>query len=137
MRSISKRRSFKFKRDIRGGEKVDCVVCWGITHLNARDITSNFIKQFASILNEGGSIFANWRTRKDSLYKRGKEIDGDTFIIDEESHKGMLYYFPNLDEIEKIYESVGLKITSKDYEEFSTNDGNIINSWHIIEAKKV
>ncbi|WKW20497.1 class I SAM-dependent methyltransferase [Campylobacter fetus] len=109
----------------------------GITHLNAREITSNFIKQFASILNEGGSIFANWRTRKDSLYKRGKEIDGDTFIIDEESHKGMLYYFPNLDEIEKIYESVGLKITSKDYEEFSTNDGNIINSWHIIEAKKV
>lgn len=49
----------------------------------------------------------------------------------------MLYYFPNLDEIEKIYESVGLKITSKDYEEFSTNDGNIINSWHIIETKKV
>ena len=71
------------------------------------------------------------------MYKKGKEIDKDTFIIDEESHKGMLYYFPSLDEIENIYSSAGLKITSKDYEEFSTNNGNIINSWHVIEAKKV
>ena len=123
--------------EILGGKKVDCVVCWGITHINAKEITSNFIKQFTDILNEGGSVFANWRTRKDSLYKKGKEIDKDTFIIDEESHKGMLYYFPSLDEIENIYSSAGLKITSKDYEEFSTNNGNIINSWHIIEAKKV
>ncbi|CUU71595.1 bifunctional 3-demethylubiquinone-9 3-methyltransferase/ 2-octaprenyl-6-hydroxy phenol methylase [Campylobacter hyointestinalis subsp. hyointestinalis] len=123
--------------EILGGEKVDCVVCWGITHLNSKETTSNFIKQFASVLNEGGSVFANWRTRKDSLYKKGEEIDKDTFIIDEESHKGMLYYFPSLDEIENIYDSAGLKITSKDYEEFSTNDGKIINSWHIIEAKKL
>ncbi|CUU89067.1 Uncharacterised protein [Campylobacter hyointestinalis subsp. hyointestinalis] len=51
--------------------------------------------------------------------------------------KECFYYFPSLDEIENIYDSAGLKITSKDYEEFSTNDGKIINSWHIIEAKKL
>jgi len=118
-------------------KSVDCVVCWGITHLNAKEITSDFIKQFSGVLNENGEVFANWRTQKDSLYKNGIECEKNTFIIESKSHKGMLYYFPPLDEIKQIYKDARLEILSIDYEEFSTNNATIINSWHIIRARKI
>lgn len=49
----------------------------------------------------------------------------------------MLYYIPNLDDIKAIYKDARLEIISIDSEKFTTNNGKIINSWHIIEAKKI
>jgi hypothetical protein len=94
-------------------------------------------KQFASVLKPGGKVIATWRTQEDSLYGNGKEIEKDTFIIERQSHKGMLYYIPNLDDIKAIYKDAGLEILSIDGERFTTDNGSIINSWHIIEAKKI
>lgn len=118
-------------------DELDCVVCWGITLANAHYVISDIFKQFASVLKDGGKVIANWRAQDDSLYGDGKEIDKDTFIIERDSHKGMLYYIPNLDDIKAIYKDAGLEILSIDSEKFTTNNGKIINSWHIIEAKKI
>lgn len=118
-------------------DDLDCVVCWGITLINANYVTSSIFKQFADILKSGGKIIANWRAQDDSLYGDGKEIQKDTFIIQRDSHKGMLYYIPNLDDIKAIYKGANLEIISIDSERFTTDNGKIINSWHIIEAKKV
>ena len=49
----------------------------------------------------------------------------------------MLYCIPNLDDIKAIYKDAGLEILNIDGERFTTNNGKIINSWHIIEAKKI
>ena len=118
-------------------DELDCVVCWGITLANAHYVISDIFKQFASVLKDGGKVIANWRAQDDSLYGDGKEIDKDTFIIERQSHKGMLYYIPNLDDIKAIYKDAGLEILSIDSERFTTDNGKIINSWHIIEAKKI
>jgi 2-polyprenyl-3-methyl-5-hydroxy-6-metoxy-1,4-benzoquinol methylase len=118
-------------------DELDCVVCWGITLCNAYYVTSDMFKQFASVLKPGGKVIATWRTQEDSLYGNGKEIEKDTFIIERQSHKGMLYYIPNLDDIKAIYKDAGLEILSIDGERFTTDNGSIINSWHIIEAKKI
>lgn len=118
-------------------DELDCVVCWGITLTNAYYATSEIFKQFAKILKPNGKVIANWRAQDDSLYGDGKEIAKDTFIIERDSHKGMLYYIPNLDDIKEIYKSANLEIISIDSERFTTDNGKIINSWHIIEAKKI
>lgn len=118
-------------------DELDCVVCWGITLTNAYYATSDIFKQFAKILKPNGKVIANWRAQDDSLYGDGKEIAKDTFIIERDSHKGMLYYIPNLDDIKEIYKSANLEIISIDSERFTTDNGKIINSWHIIEAKKI
>lgn len=118
-------------------DELDCVVCWGITLTNAYYMTSEIFKQFAKILKPNGKVIANWRAQDDSLYGDGKEIAKDTFIIERDSHKGMLYYIPNLDDIKEIYKSANLEIISIDSERFTTDNGKIINSWHIIEAKKI
>ncbi|WP_086304632.1 class I SAM-dependent methyltransferase [Campylobacter devanensis] len=117
--------------------ELDCVVCWGITLTNAYYATSDIFKQFAKILKPNGKVIANWRAQDDSLYGDGKEIAKDTFIIERDSHKGMLYYIPNLDDIKEIYRGANLEIISIDSERFTTDNGKIINSWHIIEAKKI
>lgn len=118
-------------------DELDCVVCWGITLINAYYMTSEIFKQFAKILKPNGKVIANWRAQDDSLYGDGKEIAKDTFIIERDSHKGMLYYIPNLDDIKEIYRGANLEIISIDSERFTTDNGKIINSWHIIEAKKI
>ena len=118
-------------------DELDCVVCWGITLINAYYAISDIFKQFAKILKPNGKVIANWRAQDDSLYGDGKEIAKDTFIIERDSHKGMLYYIPNLDDIKEIYRGANLEIISIDSERFTTDNGKIINSWHIIEAKKI
>ncbi|WP_086232949.1 class I SAM-dependent methyltransferase [Campylobacter devanensis] len=118
-------------------DELDCVVCWGITLTNAYYAISDIFKQFAKVLKPNGKVIANWRAQDDSLYGDGKEIAKDTFIIERDSHKGMLYYIPNLDDIKEIYRGANLEIISIDSERFTTDNGKIINSWHIIEAKKI
>lgn len=117
-------------------EKVDCIVCWGIAHINLKHIISKILLDFSKILNQNGVIICNWRTQKDSLFKHGKEIEPNTFIIDKETHKEFLYYFPNLDEIKEIYKNANLEILSIDHEEFSINNEKTLNSFYIIQAKK-
>ena len=118
-------------------DELDCVVCWGITLTNAYYMTSEIFKQFAKILKPNGKVIANWRAQDDSLYGDGKEIAKDTFIIERDSHKGLLYYIPNLDDIKEIYRGANLEIISIDSERFTIDNGKIINSWHIVEAKKI
>lgn len=124
-------------KDLIQRDNLDCVVCWGITLTNAYYATSEIFKQFAKILKPNGKVIANWRAQDDSLYGDGKEIAKDTFVIQRDSHKGLLYYIPNLDDIKEIYKSANLEIISIDSERFTTDNGKIINSWHIIEAKKI
>ena len=124
-------------KDLIQRDNLDCVVCWGITLTNAYYMTSEIFKQFTKILKPNGKVIANWRTQDDSLYGDGKEIAKDTFVIQRDSHKGLLYYIPNLDDIKEIYKSANLEIISIDSERFTIDNGKIINSWHIIEAKKI
>ncbi|WP_096024862.1 class I SAM-dependent methyltransferase [Campylobacter lanienae] len=124
-------------KDLIQRDNLDCVVCWGITLTNAYYAISDIFKQFAKILKPNGKVIANWRAQDDSLYGNGKEIAKDTFVIERDSHKGMLYYIPNLDDIKEIYRGANLEIISIDSERFTTDNGKIINSWHIIEAKKI
>ena len=124
-------------KDLIQRDNLDCVVCWGITLTNAYYMTSDIFKQFTKILKPNGKVIANWRAQDDSLYGDGKEIAKDTFVIQRDSHKGLLYYIPNLDDIKEIYKSANLEIISIDSERFTIDNGKIINSWHIIEAKKI
>ena len=124
-------------KDLIQRDNLDCVVCWGITLTNAYYMISEIFKQFTKILKPNGKVIANWRAQDDSLYGDGKEIAKDTFVIQRDSHKGLLYYIPNLDDIKEIYKSANLEIISIDSERFTIDNGKIINSWHIIEAKKI
>ena len=124
-------------KDLIQRDNLDCVVCWGITLTNAYYMTSEIFKQFTKILKPNGKVIANWRAQDDSLYGDGKEIAKDTFVIQRDSHKGLLYYIPNLDDIKEIYRGANLEIISIDSERFTIDNGKIINSWHIIEAKKI
>ena len=124
-------------KDLIQRDNLDCVVCWGITLTNAYYAISDIFKQFTKILKPNGKVIANWRAQDDSLYGDGKEIAKDTFVIQRDSHKGLLYYIPNLDDIKEIYRGANLEIISIDSERFTIDNGKIINSWHIIEAKKI
>ncbi len=117
-------------------ELADLVICWGTMHLNTAQTAQKMLNAFNVALKPSGKCVASWRTRYDSLYKAGEKIAEDTYIIKEKAHDGMLYYFPNLATITKLYQNAGFKIINIDKEQYSLNGESVVNSWHIIEARK-
>lgn len=119
------------------GQSVDCVVCFGVLHLNTKEVASKMLNDFNSVLSNGGHFFSNWRTQDDSFYKSGKEIDKNTFIINSGKGLKLLYYFPSLDEIKAMYKDAGFEILSLDLEEFTSNNMQTKHSFYLIEARKM
>lgn len=113
-------------------QNVDCVVCFEVLHVNKKDTVTLMLNEFNSVLNEGGRLFTNWRTKDDSLYKSGEEISENLFMLKRKSRENMLdmlYYFPSLDEIKQMYREAGFEILSVDIEEFTTDNMQVKNSF--------
>lgn len=121
---------------ILNGEKVDCIVAWGALFYNSKENVIKLLSDIATVINNGGEIYANFRSHNDSLYKQGESVSENTYILSENAHDGFLYYFPTLEDIKEIYEKSGLIITAIDKEEFTMNNKSTTCSWNIITAKK-
>lgn len=122
--------------DILGDTKTDALLCWGVLHLFNQDIATELLRQFNSHLNSGGHLFINLRSQEDGLKNEATKIGENTYKIDRDSHKGLVYSFYSPDDAKKIIKESGFKILYFDKEEFTQNNGKIFNSFHIIHAIK-
>ena len=80
-------------------------------------------------------MWANWRTKNDSLFGNGREIDKDFFLLD--SREGSTYIFFDEKGLKEIYEEAGFKIVSIDVSGFTQNNMEIRNEWYLVVAQKV
>ena len=76
-------------------------------------------------------------TTEGGLNLSSAELPSSIKAILEANIEVSLFIDPNLDDIKEIYRGANLEIISIDSERFTTDNGKIINSWHIIEAKKI
>lgn len=121
---------------ILNGKKVDCILAWGALFYNSKENVIKLLSDIATVINNDGEIYANFRTHNDSLYQQGEYVSENTYKLSKNTHNGFLYYFPTIDDIKEIYEKSGLTITAIDKEEFTMDNKSTTCSWNIITAKK-
>ena len=89
-------------------------------------------------MKSGGLLWADFRTRNDSLCGKGKLLDNGLFQLGEGTDReGCAYFFASEDDIRYIFDEAGLRILSIDDYEYSENGRKTINSWFHVIAQKV
>lgn len=118
---------------------VDVIVAWGaLFYFNETDRHKNFI-ELHRVLKPGGVFLADFRTKDDSMYKKGREIEKDLFILDDTNGDlaGINYWFCSEDEVRKLYSIHGFEIVNLEKKEFWSNNMMNRNShWHVWARKE-
>jgi 2-polyprenyl-3-methyl-5-hydroxy-6-metoxy-1,4-benzoquinol methylase len=124
-------------RDFQFDTKFDVIIAWGVLPHSSFSSIENDLFSIKSLLNPRGSIFLNFRTKDNWFYALGKQVDHDTYVLDERAgvYQGYCYSFVNLNEIVSATGNVGLKITHIERVDLWKNDLKEQNSWLICELK--
>ena len=122
--------------EILSDRKVDAVISWGVLHLYEPSAAAEILKEFANSLNENGRVFINLRTNADGLKIGAKQINQNIYETTRKGYEGLVYSFYSKADVNDIFKLAGLKIIALDKEEFTQNNGEIFNSFYIVEALK-
>lgn len=116
---------------------IDAIVADGsLFYYNMTGIIT-ILRNLRRVLKADGLIWTDFRTKNDSLYGKGNEIDGGLFEMqDGTDREGCTYYFADEADVRSIFASANLEIVSIDDYTYTTNDRNINNSWFHIVARK-
>jgi len=115
--------------------RFDVVVAWGVPFLTRRSEILPNLQGMAALLSEEGRIFLNFRTRENSLFGQGEEIEPGCFVLDERSgaYQGMCYTFMDLPEVEALVEQAGLQIVHLEKLVYHKNNLSELHSWLLTE----
>lgn len=119
-------------------ESLDCVVAWGaLFYCNQADRNAIF-GELNRILKKGGLFLADFRTKEDSLYQQGREIEKDLFILNASADnlEGINYWFCKEEELRLLYQSYGFEIVNIEKKELYTDQMQKRNSHYHVWAKK-
>lgn len=122
--------------EILSDRKVDAVISWGVLHLYEPSAAAEILKEFANSLNENGRVFINLRTNADGLKIGAKQINQNIYETTRKGYEGLVYSFYSKADVNDIFKLAGLRIIALDKEEFTQNNGEIFNSFYIVEALK-
>ena len=82
-------------------------------------------------------MWADWRTKEDSLYAMGEETEKDFFKMNEESgRKGCYYHFFAEQQLRELYTKAGFQNVSIDRYMYTENDVSKRNAWWHVVAQK-
>lgn len=116
---------------------VDGIIANGSLFYNKKSDTVTLLKALNKCLKEGGKIWADWRTKEDSLYKMGVSLGEGLYQLNNETRReGACYLFVDKQDIIEMYESAGFKIETIDKYEYTENNMATNCSWfHVVASK--
>jgi len=117
-------------------KKFDTIVAFGVIFLKPMADMKVDLTTIYEALNKNGEMIINFRTKDDFLYKDGKQIDKNTFILDNPIYKDMCYTFLNKDEAVKLLTDTGFKVSNISKIEYHKNNLTEHHSWWIFEVIK-
>ena len=116
---------------------VDGIIADGSLFYNKKSDVITLLKNLRKCLKQGGKIWADWRTKSDSLYKCGISLgEGLYQLASGTKREGACYFFVDEQDIVEMYESAGFVLESVDSYEYTENDKNTKCSWFHVIAKK-
>lgn len=118
---------------------LDVIVAWGaLFYFNEKDRNENF-KELNRVLKPDGLLLADFRTKDDFMYKKGREIEEDLFILDDSAGNlaGLNYWFCSEGKLRSLYAIHGFEIVNIEKKELIVNNLQTRNShWHVWARKK-
>ena len=120
-------------------DSIDAVIADGSLFYYSRENIVKIIENIKSVMKNNGLLWADFRTKHDSLFERGKQIDDGLFILGEGTDReGCSYFFADESDIRSIFDNANMEIVSIDDYSYSENNHRVINSWfHVIARKSV
>ena len=116
---------------------VNAIVANGSLFYNDWNTTIKLLSNLHDVLSENGLMWADWRTKEDSLYAMGEETEKDFFKMNEESgRKGCYYQFFDEQQLRELYTKAGFQNVSIDRYMYTENDGSKRNAWWHVVAQK-
>lgn len=116
---------------------VNAIVANGSLFYNDWNTTIKLLSNLHDVLSENGLMWADWRTKEDSLYAMGEETEKDFFKMNEESgRKGCYYLFFDEQQLRELYTKAGFQNVSIDRYMYTENDGSKRNAWWHVVAQK-
>lgn len=116
---------------------VDVVVADGSLFYNKKKDNIEILSNLAKCLKNEGKIWANWRTKRDSLYKQGIEMgDGLMKLKHGTKREGCCYFFADEKDIADMYESAGFVIEAIDEFDYTENNRESKCSYFHVSAHK-
>lgn len=114
------------------------VVAWGVLFLNPPSEMVSNLRGMGRLLGPDGRLLVNFRTRENSHFGLGEEIEPGCFILDDRAgtYKGMCYTFTDLPDVEALVERAGgMDIVHVEKTTFVKNNLSELHSWLQIELK--
>ena len=117
---------------------IDAIVADGSLFYCTKENIIQIIKNLKAVLKNNGLLWANFRTKQDSLYAKGKQIDDGLYVLEDGTgREGCAYFFAEESDIRTIFRDAEMEIVSIDDYSYSEKNHQIVNSWYHVVARKV
>ncbi|WP_214228848.1 class I SAM-dependent methyltransferase [Pedobacter sp. B4-66] len=118
--------------------KFDLVIAWGLIFYSTYSEIEKDLAAMSDAIKDNGRIILNFRTTDNWFYKLGKEVDKNSYLLDERAkiYEGYVYTFLDLEQIKTIISTAGLKIECVERIDLWKNQLEERNSWYICELSK-
>ncbi len=119
------------------GKQFDVILAYGVMFLKPIIEMKKDFKILKNNLTINGKMLINFRTKDDFLYKSGKKLNEDTYILDHPSYQDMCYTFLDLDEVKGLLIDSGFEIQNISKVDYHKNNLTEHHSWWIAEVIKL
>lgn len=116
----------------------DAIVCYGGIFLKLKEDILIDLKHIFKMLKVGGRFLVNFRTKDNTYYGRGKQVEESSYVLDEStgSYNNMLYTYLGLEECKSLVLEAGFEIENVEREDFWKYNLKERNSWWIFTLIK-
>ena len=111
-------------------DSFDYVLAWNVLYHGAPNIVQLSFNETLRVLRRGGIFHGTMLSKQNSLYQKGRLIEKDTFIIDDDDEKQHPHYYCGNTELEKLL--TGFAIFSVQHREHNKSGSY---HWHFIAEK--
>lgn len=115
----------------------DAILCvWTTGHGNLEDARKN-VNEIYRVLKPNGVVVIDYVSTEDANYKKGEEIDKDTFINNVEGEENIPHHYSTEEEIKKLYSSFSeVDINKVEYNFFDKNTNKHTIKAFVVIGKK-
>lgn len=112
---------------------VDVIIADGSLFYNCASENEIILSNMRKCLKVGGLLWANWRTKRDSLFRRGVCVGEGLYRLSKDTQREeCCYFFAEKDEVFEMYQNAGLKIESTELYEYTEGNGkNLCSYFHV------
>ncbi|WGU97785.1 methyltransferase domain-containing protein [Paenibacillus dendritiformis] len=124
--------------EYKSGVKMDVIICYGVSFYKIKSSMIEDLQHAYNALNSKGKMLINFRNKENWFYGLGKEIEKDSFLLDDRAgtYQNILYTFLDLQDAQKMLEETGFIIENIEREDYYKNNLKEKHSWWIFTVRK-